>query len=616
MVDVDLFGLRYAVEMIRFGISRLPPPDTDDGEWLDSLVARGHDAVELPFVTGFPWDERRCSRFGDAAAARGMAVSVHAPYFAVLTVDDSDKRVKTLAALEHTMKLGRALGAHTIVAHTGHIKDREPDALHELVAEGLSRIEPKVRHLGVALGLETAGSDRSFGSLGDIAIIGRQFGFVRPVIDWAHVHAKSGGGLTTRQAFSAVMAFLRGEFPGWAIDPLHTQFTDNEFGTHGEIRHLPYGQGSLRSDLLGEAAAESGLRMVVISEAREDESHDRILEDLRKGQATVTARPIDVGEPLASADIAFPDSVTIEADREGFRTVGLDRVVRISNPHKPFFGNQYVKGDLIQYYASVAPVLLPHLEGRALSMARYPDGADGEFFYEKQCPSHAPEWLVRAPIHSSHRGQPIEFCTAPDLEALLWVANMGCIEMHPWLSRAERSAYPDFAVFDLDPQEGATWDQVTYTAGLIKVILDNLGLAAYPKTSGATGIHIYVPLEPIYEYPRVRRFVEETGKLIVAADPETVTMTWDIARRGPKVFIDHNQNVGGKTIASVYSVRPRPGAPVSTPILWDELTTVRPDNFTISSIWPRLRQYGDLFAPVLEGGQQLENAERLLSIEH
>jgi bifunctional non-homologous end joining protein LigD len=186
--------------------------------------------------------------------------------------------------------------------------------------------------------------------------------------------------------------------------------------------------------------------------------------------------------------------------------------------------------------------------------------------------------------------------------------------MHPWLSKAERAAHPDFAVFDLDPQEGATWEQVTYTAGLIKVILDKLNLASHAKTSGATGIHIYVPLEPVYEYSRVRRFVEEVGKLIVAADPATVTMTWDIAKRGPKVFIDHNQNVGGKTIASVYSVRPQPGAPVSTPILWEELATVRPDDFTIANIWPRLRQYGDLFAPVLRGGQQLEKAEALLGL--
>ena len=145
--------------MIRFGISRMPPEGIDHGDWLDSLLTRGHTAVELPFVTGFPWKEKDCARFGELAAEREIAVSVHAPYFAVLTVDDPDKRKKTLSALEHTMKLGKALGAHTIVAHTGHIKDRSAHELHELVADGLSTIEPKVRHLGVALGLESHRED-------------------------------------------------------------------------------------------------------------------------------------------------------------------------------------------------------------------------------------------------------------------------------------------------------------------------------------------------------------------------------------------------------------------------------------------------------------------------
>jgi bifunctional non-homologous end joining protein LigD len=600
--------------MIRFGISRMPPEDGDNAAWLDGLVARGHEAVELPFVTGFPWKEKRCAAFGALAADRGLAVSIHAPYFATLTVTDPDKRAKTLSALEHTMKLGKAMGAHTVVAHTGHVKELTAEQLHELVTAGLEQIEPKVSRLGVALGLETAGTDRAFGSLGDIALIAGRFSFVRPVIDWAHVHAKSGGGLTSTEAFLAVIGFLRAEFPGWAIDPLHTQFTDNEFGPHGEIRHVPYGSGSLRSDRLGAAVARSGMRMIVISEAREDESHDRIFADLRRGEVTAAPTEAVEGRRLAAADIDFPDPVTIEPDRDAFRTVGLARALRISNPDKVFFPNGYVKGDLLQYYASIAPVLLPHLAGRALSMSRYPEGAQGHSFYEKQCPSHAPDWLVRAPIHSDHRGEPIDFCTAPDLESLLWVANLGCIEMHPWLSRAERSETPDFAVFDLDPQEGAEWAQVTYTAGLIKVLLDKLGLASYPKTSGATGIHVYVPLQPEYTYSRVRGLIEAVGRLVVAADPDAVTMEWDISRRGPRVFIDHNQNVAGKTIASVYSVRPRAGAPVSTPILWDELDAVQPDDYTISTIWSRLRRYGDLFAPVLRDRQRIEGAESALGI--
>jgi len=606
---------RNLVGMLRFGISRMPPEGVDDDEWLDSLVARGHDAVELPFVHGFPWKERRCRAFAEAAAERGLAVSVHAPYFAVLTVDDEEKRKLTISALEHTMKLGKALGAHTIVAHTGYVKDRTPEQLHDLVSEGLGRIEPKVRHLGVALGLETSGTDRAFGSLGDIAMIANEFSFVRPVIDWAHVHAKSGGALTTPDAFASVIAFLRGQFPGWAIDPLHTQFTDNEFGPKGEIRHVPYGSGSLRAGPLAEAAAAAGLRMIVISEAKEEESHDGILADLRSAHAAAIPEPTGDDRALATADIAFPDAVTIERDADAWVTTSSDRRVRLTNPDKVFFPDSgYAKGDLIQYYASIAPVLLPHLDGRALSMSRYPDGIDGNTFYEKQCPDHAPEWIVKAPIHSSHRGEPIDFCTAADRDSLVWLANMACVEMHPWLSRVERSGYPDFAIFDLDPQEGATFQQVVAVARLVNLLLERLGLAGYLKTSGSTGVHIYVPIEALYTYRRVRRFVETIGRMVASADPENATMEWDIPRRGARVFIDHNQNVGGKTIASVYSVRPRPGAPVSTPIGWDELGDVTPTSWNIATIWERLRQYGDLFSPVLQGGQRLEGPEEALGL--
>ena len=192
------------------------------------------------------------------------------------------------------------------------MKDRTADQLHELVTEGLQRIEPKVRHLGVALGLETTGTDRSFGSLGDIALIAQQFAFVRPVIDWAHVHAKSGGGLTTAAAFVSVITFLREQFPGWAIDPLHTQFTDNAFGPKGEIKHVPLRCRNAAPGPLAEAAVATGLRMIVISEAKEEESHDAILADLSAAAASAQPEPSGEGRRLATAGIDFPDPIGLK----------------------------------------------------------------------------------------------------------------------------------------------------------------------------------------------------------------------------------------------------------------------------------------------------------------
>jgi bifunctional non-homologous end joining protein LigD len=219
-----------------------------------------------------------------------------------------------------------------------------------------------------------------------------------------------------------------------------------------------------------------------------------------------------------------------------------------------------------------------------------------------------------APLGSSSKGGAIDYVTARDAESLMWLANMGCIEIHPWLSRLRYIESEDFAVFDLDPAEGAGWEQVVSVAKLLGVALDRLGLRGYAKTSGSRGIHVYVPLEPGHTYGRVRRFVERVGQLLAAADPEGVTMDRHIPNRTGKVFVDSGQNRAGATIASVYSVRPRPGAPVSTPVRWEELDHVTPDDFTIVTVWDRISRQGDLFSPVLEGGQILDHAEEALGI--
>jgi len=599
--------------VIRFGVSGLPPRDTDDDAFLDELAARGHQAYELSFVDGFPWKERRCRSFGELAAQRGIALSVHAPYFAPLTVVDTTKAKRAHAALEHTMKLGSALGAHIVVAHAGNMGDRTPDSVHRRVAAAVESLAPKVRHLGVALGLETAGTRLAFGSLGDIALITADFPFVRPVVDWAHLHAMSNGALTTAEAFRAVLVFLRAEFPGWMIDPLHCQFSDNEFGAGGEIRHIAYGEGTLRVTPLVEAALGEGMRLTLISEARDADSHDAIHREMVQALAEPPFQG-GVGRILGSGKVEFPAAIPVHEENGSDIPAVSTRRVRLGNLDKPFFPDGYTKGDLLQYYASVAPVLLPHLADRAIVMARFPDGAGGDWFYEKQAPAHRPDWLQTASLWSEQRGEPIDFVTAADVDSLLWIVNLGAIEMHPWLSRLPSADRPDFAVFDLDPAEGAGWGQVVYVAGLVKVVLDRLGLASYPKTSGATGMHIYVPVEPVHCYRRVREFVETVGRMLLTADPDAVTMEWEKEKRRGKVFIDHNQNVAGKTIASVYSARPREGAPVSTPLLWDEVAEVNPEVLTIATVWDRLTRFGDLFAPVLGGGQCLDEAEKALGV--
>ncbi len=598
---------------VRFGISGLPPSDGDDAAFLDGLAARGHRAFELAFVDGFPWKETRCRTFGELAAERDIWVSLHAPYFAVLTVRDEDKAAQCLAALEHSMKLGAALGARIIVAHPGSTHGLGGDELHALVSARLERLAPKVEHLGVGLGLETAGKTSAFGTLGDIALLAGRFGFVRPVVDWAHLHAISQGGLADTGGFAAVFSFLAEHFPAWMIDPLHSQFTANRFGPSGEIRHVPYGTTELRVGPLIEAAAEAGISLTVISEARDDSSHEAIAAEIRDTLARLgtTGGP---GRPLASGTIEFPEALRVVPEGDRFRPLRVRRPLLLSNIDKPFFPDGYTKGDLIQYYASVADVLLTHVADRPLSMHRFPDGIDGESFFEKRAPGHQPEWMRTVPVPSESAGETIEFLVADSPEALMWFANMGCVEVHPFHCRAGSLDTPDYAIFDLDPADGASWDQIVGTARLVEVALDRMGLVGYPKLSGSRGIHVYVPLDPVHDFDRVRRFVEATGRLLAQANPDDVTVEWDKSKRAGKVFVDANRNAYGQTVAAVYSVRPRPGAPVSVPVRWEELDTIRNGDITIANLWERLQRHGDLFSAVARGGQTLDAAEEALGL--
>jgi bifunctional non-homologous end joining protein LigD len=598
---------------IRFGISHLPPEDGNDATFLDRLANRGHRALELPFTQGFPWKERRCQAFAELAAERDIRLSVHAPYFVGLTIREEERGTQSVHALEHTMKLGSWLGAPVIVVHFGSTYDEDPAVLMDRIRSRIDFIAPKIESLGVGLGLETAGKRSQFGSLGDIAQLASEYSFVRPVVDWAHIHAMTNGGLTSKEAFESVLAFVRDSFPGWMISPLQVQFSDNQFGVTGEIRHVAYGEGSLRVGPLIEAVEMSGMSMVLISESRDMESHDLIWEEVQK---TAAARP----EPredrdLASAVADFPSPIRVVKEGERFVPQGVDRPVTFSNIDKVFFpGDGYTKGDLIQYYASVAPLLLPHLRGRPISMSRYPDGIDGPSFYEKRAPGHQPEWMRTTPVVSDSQGGIIDFLLADSAESLTWFANMGCVEFHPFHSTIDDLDKPSYAIFDFDPAQGSSWDQVTGAAQLLRVALGQLGLTGYPKLSGSRGLHVYVPLEPVHSHSRVRRFVGEVGEYLAAANPDDITMEWDKPKRKGKVFVDHNRNSFGQTVASVYSVRPRAGAPVAAPLTWEEVGSVANGDLTIVNIWDRLQRFGDLFAPVAAGGQTLDDAEEALGI--
>jgi bifunctional non-homologous end joining protein LigD len=311
--------------------------------------------------------------------------------------------------------------------------------------------------------------------------------------------------------------------------------------------------------------------------------------------------------------LSFPAELPVTRQGEHWYARSGSKQLRLSNLEKIYWPQEgYTKADLLTYYFCISPVMLPHLEGRPLTLKRMPNGISGDFFYEKNAPSHTPKWVPIIPVGAE--GKTIRFVSASDVADILWVANLGCIEFHPLHARGSRQDRPSYAFFDLDPFPPATWDEVTHVASLIKVVLDNLSIRAHPKTSGATGMQIMVPLDGSHDFVEVRRFIGWVADLVHAADPQTTTMEWDIPKRAGKVFLDVNMNREGANIAAAYSVRPEPGASVSTPFEWDELSQIRPEHNTIATIFERTNQLEDPFLPVARGpGQNLGAA--LASLE-
>ncbi len=296
------------------------------------------------------------------------------------------------------------------------------------------------------------------------------------------------------------------------------------------------------------------------------------------------------------------------------RIVKRGHELKLSNLDKVFFPVEGItKGDLIEYYRALAPVLVPHLKDRPFTMIRYPDGIEGGHFFQKDAPKHMPDWIPRHRALVSTRESPrrkkwVEFALVNDELALLWMVNMGCIDMNAWYSRVDRAERPDFVLFDLDPSPDVGFAETVEVALLVKQALDAFGLVGFPKTSSAEGMHVLVPVERRYTYDDTRQFAEIVAGAIARTHRGLATTEWTKSKRRG-VLIDANQNGEGKTIASAYSVRPRPGAPVSTPLRWEEVNSkLDPLSFTMETVLERVRRHGDLFAGVLTTKQRLSEA--------
>jgi bifunctional non-homologous end joining protein LigD len=291
------------------------------------------------------------------------------------------------------------------------------------------------------------------------------------------------------------------------------------------------------------------------------------------------------------------------------------RDVKLTSADRVLFPEDGVtKGDLFEYYGAVAAAILPHLKDRPFTLKRWPMGIDGEAYFQKQAPKGMPSWIpTRAfrTVRRSGESRMVDFPLVGSREALQWMVQMNCVDMNAWYSRVDRPERPDYVVFDLDPPDDG-FALCVRVAHLLHELLDDHDLRSYVKTSGADGIHVLLPVTRRYGFAEAYDFAEAVSRRLEDENPGLVTTEW-LKRKREGVLLDHRQNGAGKTIASVYSVRPKPGAPVSTPLRWDELTEkTTPADFTMSTALERIERHGDLFEPTLHGGQSLGTALRKL----
>jgi bifunctional non-homologous end joining protein LigD len=293
--------------------------------------------------------------------------------------------------------------------------------------------------------------------------------------------------------------------------------------------------------------------------------------------------------------ISIPKTGSVTLDVQG-------RGVKLTNLDKPFWPELNItKGDLLQYYADVAPVLLPHVRERAMVMKRYPHGAHGEFFFMKRAPVPRPDWIRTCSIeHDS--GNVIDFPVIGDVPSLLWVINLGCIDLNQWYATCDDVNRPDYVHFDLDPGPGAEWEHVLQCGRIVREALETLKMPPLVKTTGSRGLHVYVPIVRGPVQKEVWTFAKALAVELAGRHPDVMTAEYRVAKRPHgRVLIDYNQNAWGRTLASIYSVRPRPQAPVSTPVTWEEVDEgCRIEDFRLDNVRTRIAGLGDLWKPLLQ----------------
>lgn len=328
-----------------------------------------------------------------------------------------------------------------------------------------------------------------------------------------------------------------------------------------------------------------------------------------QSKTTVKRKSKAVGTTRKPSAPGIKDSKRENAEANRSITIG-GHSVKLTNQNKLYWPEEKItKGRLLEYYNTISKYIIPHLKDRPQSLKRNPNGILDKGFYHKDAGDEAPGWVKSVELYSDSAAKVIDYIVCNNTATLLYLNNLGCIEINPWNSRIKKLDFPDYLIMDIDPSDESNFEDVIETALVIKGILDKAEVKSYCKTSGASGLHIYVPMHAMYEYDKVRSFAELIALLTQEQLPTTTTVERSLKKRRNRIYIDYLQNRRGQTLASVYSVRPVPGATVSTPLNWNEVKSgLHPSQFTIFNLPARVEKMGDLFSDVIKGKTNLVRA--------
>jgi bifunctional non-homologous end joining protein LigD len=321
-----------------------------------------------------------------------------------------------------------------------------------------------------------------------------------------------------------------------------------------------------------------------------------------------------IDKPIAKREKQIQETLPPKPKNDKETVTVNGKKLTITNVDKIYWpGEKLTKGDLLTYYQTISKWILPYLKDRPQSLKRNPNGITNPGFFQKEAGDHIPAWLRTVPLRAESANRTIDYILCNDAATLLYLNNLGCIELNPWSSRVQKPDHPDYLAFDLDPSDKNSFDDVIEAALSVRNILERIGAECYCKTSGASGLHVYVPLKAKYTYEEVMEFAEAVALRVASVLPKTTTTERTISKRKDRIYLDYMQNRKGQTVASVYCVRPKPGAPVSTPLLWDEVKPgLHPSQFTIQNVPQRLEKTGDLFSPILKNSIDLKKCLKKL----